>query len=59
MLLLFHPMTIQAWAPPPTEQRLRIVLPREALENQLDPRDNFLVIAGYGWVHGQQAARIR
>jgi hypothetical protein len=32
---------------------------RETLENQVDPRDNFLVIAGYGSVHGRQAARIR
>ena len=32
---------------------------RETLENPADPRDNSLVIAWYGWVHGRQAARIR
>jgi hypothetical protein len=32
---------------------------RETLENQVDPRDNSLVITGYGWVDGLQAARIR
>jgi len=33
--------------------------PRETLDNPANPRDNGSVIAGHGWFHGRQAARIR
>jgi hypothetical protein len=33
--------------------------PKETLENPALSRDNGLVIAGRGWVHGRQAARVR
>jgi hypothetical protein len=32
---------------------------RETLDNPANPRDNGSVIAGHGWFHGRQAARIR
>jgi hypothetical protein len=37
----------------------RLIFSREALDNPADPRDNAFVIAGSGWVHGRQAARIQ
>jgi len=40
-------------------QRYSEKIVKETLENPADPRDNSLVIAGYGWVHGRQAARIQ
>jgi hypothetical protein len=36
-----------------------ISLSKETLDNPANPRDNGSVIAGHGWFHGRQAARIR
>jgi len=35
------------------------IRPKETLDNPASPRDNGSVIAGHGWFHGRQAARIR